>query len=249
MTGTPLALDIRRLDHSFGKRRVLAGIDLAVEQGRFAALLGPNGAGKTTLFSIATRLYANRSGAVKILGHDLSARPRHALAELGVVFQARTLDLDLSVRQNLIYHAALHGLAGRAVAARIAHLLARVGLGERQDEPVRVLSGGQARRVEIARALVHRPRLLLLDEPTVGLDLAARTAIRAIVRDLVADEQVAVLWATHLFDEVAPGDPVHVLHHGRMIAEGTAAAIAAPFGGDLEQAFRALTETGAEEVA
>ena len=179
------------------------------------ALLGPNGAGKTTLFSIVTRLYNNRSGSVAIFGHDLSRDPSPALAELGVVFQARTLDPDLTVRQNLAYHAALHGLSGRAVRTRIETLLARAGLADRIDEKVRVLSGGQARRVEIARALVHAPRLLLLDEPTVGLDLAARSAIVATVRALVLEDGISVLWATHIFEEIAPEDFVYVLHEGQ----------------------------------
>src|SRR5690349_7931584 len=190
---TAPALTISGVSHSFGRREVLKSVSLEVPAGRFVALLGPNGAGKTTLFSIATRLYANRAGRVAIFGHDLARSPTPALRELGVVFQSKTLDPDLTVRQNLAYHAALHGLAGRAVRQRIEALLAQAGLGERIDDKVRVLSGGQARRAEIARSLVHSPRLLLLDEPTVGLDLAARTAIVEAVRRLVRDSATAVL--------------------------------------------------------
>lgn len=261
------ALEIDRVGHAFGTgraaRRALDGVSLAVPAGRFVALLGPNGAGKTTLFSLATRLYTTREGHVRIFGHDLSRHPGLALAELGVVFQSRTLDLDLSVRQNLAYHAALHGLAGRSMRARVAHLLALVGLGERADDKVRTLSGGQARRVEIARALIHRPRLLLLDEATVGLDLASRAAIVGIVRDLVAQEGLAVLWATHIFDEVRPQDEIYVLDRGRIIAHGTAGEVAGahpsatgagtpPVEGStasLEAAFRAMTSAPPDAAA
>jgi ABC-2 type transport system ATP-binding protein len=174
-----------------------------------------------------------------------------ALAELGVVFQSRTLDQDLSLRQNLAYHAALHGLAGPEVRARIAGLIAQAGLADRIDEKVRTLSGGQARRVEIARALVHGPRLLLLDEPTVGLDRASRADIVATVRRLVAAEGLSVLWATHLFDEVEPEDEVAVLHRGKVVAQGKASGIAAAAGrsGSLEEAYRLLTAGPEREAA
>ncbi|MFS8036325.1 ABC transporter ATP-binding protein [Xanthobacter sp. AM11] len=255
------ALAIDAVSHAFGQRLALDTVSLTVPPGRFVALLGPNGAGKTTLFALATRLYTTRTGRVRIFGHDLARAPSLALAELGVVFQSRTLDLDLSVRQNLAYHGALHGLSGRALKARIAELMEMVGLADRLDEKVRTLSGGQARRVEIARALVHRPRLLLLDEATVGLDLAARAAIVDLVRRLVAQEGLAVLWATHIFDEVRPQDDIHVLDKGRIIAHGTAGAVAgahlvpaaelAPDAGTagLEAAFRAMTAAGAEDTA
>ena len=257
------ALAIEKVSHAFGARRALDDVSLTVPAGRFVALLGPNGAGKTTLFSLATRLYATRAGSVRIFGQDLSRAPSAALAELGVVFQSRTLDLDLSVRQNLAYHAALHGIAGRAAKARIVHLLALMGLGERIDEKVRTLSGGQARRVEIARALIHRPRLLLLDEATVGLDLASRAAIVEIVRCLVAEEGLAVLWATHIFDEVRADDEIYVLDKGRIVAHGTArevtgahlrrpaaeAPVPESATAALEAAFRAMTADRAEDAA
>ncbi|MFL5124580.1 MAG: ATP-binding cassette domain-containing protein [Microvirga sp.] len=242
------ALEAHEVSHRFGARQALADVSLTVPQGRFVALLGPNGAGKTTFFSIVTRLYASRSGSVRIFGHDLERASSLALAELGVVFQSRTLDLDLSLRRNLAYHAALHGLAGPEVRARIAALLADAGLAERLDDKVRTLSGGQARRVEIARALVHRPRFLLLDEPTVGLDRASRADIVATVRRLVAEEGLSVLWATHLFDEVEPADEVYVLHRGKVVAAGDAAGFAGG-SGSLEEAYRALTAEPEREAA
>ena len=242
ISSNALALSVRKVSQRFGKREALSDVSLDVRAGCFAVLLGPNGAGKTTLFSVVTRLYQNSTGSIAIFGYDLRVAPSRALAQLGVVFQARTLDPDLTVRQNLAYHAALHGLAGRATRGRIGSLLERVGLGNRIDEKVRTLSGGQARRVEIVRALVHSPRLLLLDEPTVGLDLAARTDIIAIVRRLVLEDGISTLWATHLFDEINPDDDVHILHHGRIVAAGLANTLAGQTGGTLADTFRHLTD-------
>ena len=238
------ALEIRHLGHRFGAREALSDVSLDVPPGRFVALLGPNGAGKTTLFSVVTRLYDNRTGSIGVFGADLRLQSSRALAEIGVVFQARTLDQDLTLRQNLAYHAALHGLGRRAAQERIAGLLERVGLADRRNDKVSTLSGGQSRRVEIARALVHAPRLLLLDEPTVGLDLAARAAIVETVRTLVREEDLAVLWATHLFEEVDAEDTVYVLDAGRIVATGTAASLAGRDGSTLATAFRRLTEPG-----
>src|SRR5436305_10389981 len=141
---------------------------------------------------------------------------------MGVVFQPRTLDLDLSVRQNLLYHAALQGIGRREARLGTGEVLSRMGLTDRDASKVRDLSGGQMRRLEIARALLHRPRLLLLDEPTVGLDVKARSDIVAHVRQLVAEQGIGVLWATHLFDEIAPTDDLVVLHQGRVLAKGPA---------------------------
>ena len=243
MTSAAPALDATQVAHRFGSRQALADVSLSVPQGRFVALLGPNGAGKTTLFSIVTRLHVSSTGSVRIFGHDLRRASSLALAELGVVFQSRTLDQDLSLRQNLAYHAALHGLAGPEVRARITGLLTRADLADRIDDKVRTLSGGQARRVEIARALVHRPRLLLLDEPTVGLDRTSRADIVVLVRELVADEGLSVLWATHIFDEIEPDDDVYVLHRGKIVAQGDSRSVMASASGarSLEDAYRILT--------
>jgi ABC-2 type transport system ATP-binding protein len=245
------ALDIADVSHRFGARQALSHVSLRVDRGAFTALLGPNGAGKTTLFSIVTRLYNNREGQVRLFGRDLQREPSAALAEMGVVFQKPTLDSDLSVRQNLAYHAALHGMSGKAVRARIELLLHRAGLADRAKDKVRTLSGGQSRRVEIARALVHGPRLLLLDEATVGLDLASRADIVRIVRESVRDDGLSVLWATHIFDEIEASDAVYVLHKGKIIAQGRSEEIsAAANGATLADAFRAMTEeTSPLEVA
>ena len=209
-------------------------------------LLGQNGAGKTTLFNLITRLYSNRSGSIRIFGIDIRQRPTSALAELGVVFQQRTVDLDLTVAQNLFYHAGLHGLSRREARERIEAALARFELSDRAGEKVRQLSGGQVRRVEIARTLLHRPKLLLLDEPTVGLDIGSRQAILDHVRVLCASDGIGVLWATHLIDEVRPEDQVIVLHLGEILATGNGAEICTRAEAqDLRQAFTKLTARAA----
>ena len=233
------ALAVEGVSHRFGARTALDAVSFEVPRAAFVALLGPNGAGKTTLFSVVTRLYASQAGKVALLGHDLNREPSQALARLGVVFQARTLDTDLTVRQNLLYHAALHGIPRKAALSRIEVLLSRIGLVERRDDKIRTLSGGQSRRIEIARSLIHAPRLLLLDEPTVGLDLESRADIVAIVRALVREEGLSVLWATHIFEEISPDDDAVVLHKGRIVARGRAEEIAGP-GESLEAAFRRL---------
>ena len=209
------ALDITHLSHAYGERKALDDVSITVPPSTFAVLLGLNGAGKSTLFSLITRLFSARSGEVHIFGHDLRREPGAALSLLGVVFQARTLDLDLSLAQNLRYHAALHGIGGREARHRAQQLLQHIGLEARARDKARDLSGGQMRRVEIVRALLHKPRLLLLDEPTVGLDIEARADILRHVRSLVSAEGLSTLWATHLIDEVVETDTVIVLHAAR----------------------------------
>ncbi|MGF1554167.1 MAG: ATP-binding cassette domain-containing protein [Paracoccaceae bacterium] len=238
------ALRVRDLTHDFAARRALDAVSLGVPEGAFVALLGPNGAGKTTLFNLVTRLYAARTGTIEVCGVDLRARPRAALSRLGVVFQSRALDANLSVAQNLAYMGALHGLPAREARARGEALMARMALADRMGDKVRALSGGQARRAEIAAALLHRPRLLLCDEATVGLDVAARADVVADIHRLASEEGVGVLWATHLTDEIEPADRVVVLHRGRVRASGTASGIAGA--ATLSDAFLALTGAGVE---
>jgi ABC-2 type transport system ATP-binding protein len=237
------ALEARHVSHSYGPRKALDDVSFSVARGSFCVLLGLNGAGKSTLFSLVTRLFALRQGALVVMGCDLQRQPRKALAQLGVVFQSRTLDLDLSVAQNFYYHAALHGIGKAQAAARTEDLLDAVQLGDRAGEKVRNLSGGQMRRVEIARALLHRPRLLVLDEPTVGLDIGARADILKLVRGLIASEGMSVLWATHLTDEIFETDDVIVLHKGLTRATGSVKDLLARTGaGDMKQAFVRLIE-------
>ena len=193
---------------------------IGVPEGSFTALLGPNGAGKTTLMALVTGLFHSRQGRINVCGNDLRRDPRKALAAMGVVFQQPTLDQDLTVRQNMRYAAALHGMGGKAAGTRIDAALDRLGLAERRNDTVRALSGGLRRRVEIARAFLHGPRLLILDEATVGLDIDSRQGIVETVHRLCAEAGVAVLWATHLIDEVRSNDRVVVLHEGRVRAAG-----------------------------
>jgi ABC-2 type transport system ATP-binding protein len=242
MTETEPALAIARLSHRYGARPALQDVSFTIAQGTFCVLLGLNGAGKTTLFSLITRLYFAGSGAISILGHRVDRDPMSALARLGVVFQQRTLDLDLSAMQNLLYHGALHGLSRSEARSRALIELDRVGLGADVDRKVRLFSGGQIRRVELARALLHRPRLLLLDEATVGLDINARADILDRVTRLCSEQGLAVLWATHLIDEVATAGQVIVLHKGQVLANGSPASIvAAHHAADIRDAFGRLT--------
>jgi ABC-2 type transport system ATP-binding protein len=240
------ALSISDVSHSYGPRRALVDINFTVAPGSFTALLGLNGAGKSTLFSLVTRLFGIQSGHIAIFGHDVRLAPGEALRQLGVVFQPRTLDLDLSVTQNLLYHAALHGIGRRDARLRSGEVLTRLGLADRAGSRVRDLSGGQMRRLEIARALLHRPRLLLLDEATVGLDVKARADILGHVRQLVAEQGIGVLWATHLFDEIVASDDLVVLHQGQVLAQGPVARVIAEAGADnVNAAFMRLTGTAA----
>jgi ABC-2 type transport system ATP-binding protein len=248
--GSPDALTIEHVSHTYGARRALDDVSFAVPPSTFAVLLGLNGAGKSTLFSIVTHLYASKSGVVRIFGHGVASESRAALAELGVVFQSRTLDLDLSVEQNMLYQGALHGIGRTETLARARNLVARVGLADRLRDRVRHLSGGQMRRVEIARALLHAPRLVLLDEPTAGLDIQARADILSLVRELVVEDRIGVLWATHLVDEVRPDDSVVVLHKGRVLASDSARAVMKAAGADtIGAAFTRLIGRNGEEDA
>ncbi|WHZ37233.1 ABC transporter ATP-binding protein [Sagittula sp. MA-2] len=234
-------LTVSDLSFSYGAKQALDAVSFSAEPGRFTALLGPNGAGKSTLFALMTRLFTSPSGRISVAGHDMAAAPRAALAKMGVVFQQPTLDLDLTVRQNLAYFAALHGLSGKDADGRISAALDRLSMLERAGERVRALNGGHRRRTEIARALVHDPAVLLCDEPTVGLDAQARSAITDHVHDLAADG-LTVLWATHLTDEVRPSDDVILLHRGQIRARGRADELTA--GAPLKDWF--LSATGVE---
>lgn len=247
-SGNAPPLAVKGLSYSYGPTQALDDVSFTLEAGRVTALLGPNGAGKTTLFSIVTGLFDTRAGSLAIAGHSLRDERSKALFKLGIVFQAQTLDLDLTVEQNLRYFAALRGLSRAEANARITALLDQVALSDRRKAKTRALSGGQRRRVEVARALLDRPALLLLDEPSAGLDIATRRWLVDHVHELARSEGIAVLWATHLTDEVRPEDALIVLEKGRIVADGRLADVLAAAGAKtLDEAFTKLTSARIEE--
>jgi len=231
-------LSVDGLTKRYGARAALDDLSFTLQAGCFAALLGPNGAGKSTLFQVLTGLFAADAGEVAVDGHSLSGSAVAALRHIGVVFQQMSLDLDLSVARNLRFHADLHGLPRAVTEARIAEDCAGAGLSADLQRPVRELSGGNRRKVELVRALLHRPGLLLMDEPTVGLDPKSRRDLRQAIHADVRSRASSVLWATHLVEEAEAADRVLVLHKGRLLADGTPAEVAAALGGGtLEEAF------------
>ncbi|MDE0458201.1 MAG: ABC transporter ATP-binding protein [Chromatiales bacterium] len=245
MTGSATnapALEVRGLVKSYGPLKALDDVTLAVAEGEFVGLLGPNGAGKTTLFQILSGLFVADGGSVHVLGHDIRHSATTALAGIGVVFQQPTLDLDLSVLANLRFSARLHGMPRARRRERIEAELERLDLAERADAPARNLSGGNRRRVELARALVHEPSVLLMDEATVGLDPASRRQLLDYVLDLRRERGVGVLWATHLVDEVERADRVIILHRGRVLDAGAPDEVVARAGApSIGEAFLAMT--------
>lgn len=242
MTQRQAVLVVKDVVKRFGAVTALDHVSLQVAPGEFVALLGQNGAGKTTLFQLLSGLFVADSGTIHIYGYDIGRDPVPALAGLGIVFQQPTLDLDISVRANLRFHGGLHGLPARVQDDRLAQVMARLGLSDMANRKVRELSGGNRRRVELARALMHEPRILLMDEPTVGLDPASRRDLLRHVMELRV-QGVGVLWATHLVDEAEDADRIVILHRGQVLREGVAAALTTETGaGNLAAAFMALTE-------
>jgi ABC-2 type transport system ATP-binding protein len=243
MQGETPALLLQNVVKTYGAIRAVDDVSFRASAGEFVALLGPNGAGKTTLFQMLSGLFVPDAGRIEIMGQDMLRNPVPALAMLGIVFQQPTLDLELTVTGNLLFHAGLHGIPGSVAKPRIAKELARLGLSERAHDKTAQLSGGNRRRVELIRALLHDPRLLLMDEPTVGLDPASRSDLLKLILNLRAERAVAVLWATHLCDEVVDADRVIVLHRGKVLADTTPGKLVANAGAStIEQAF--LTMTG-----
>jgi ABC-2 type transport system ATP-binding protein len=243
------ALAVEAVVKSYGTTKALDGVSLRVDPGAFVALLGPNGAGKTTLFQLLTGLFVADGGNIHINGQDIRRNAVPALAGLGIVFQQPTLDLDLTVAANLRFHARLHGMGRARTSLRIAAELTRLGLTERANDKVRQLSGGTRRRVELARALLHEPAVLLMDEATVGLDPASRRDLLSYVRSLCRDRGMGVLWATHLVEEAEPADQVVVLHRGRVLYAGVPAELIALSGQPtLAEAFLSLTAAPARQM-
>jgi ABC-2 type transport system ATP-binding protein len=236
------ALFLNGVVKTYGAIRAVDGVTFAAQPGEFIALLGPNGAGKTTLFQLLAGLFVPDAGRIEIMGQDMRHNPVPALAKLGIVFQQPTLDLELTVTGNLLFHAGLHGLARDVAKRRIEKELARLNLSERAHDKASQLSGGNRRRVELARALLHEPRVLLMDEATVGLDPASRSDLIKLILTMCKERSVAVLWATHLCDEVPNADRVVVLHRGQVLADTTPADLTARAAtSTIEQAFLIMT--------
>ncbi len=230
------------LTKRYGSRAALQSLTLDLQAGQFVALLGPNGAGKSTLFQVLTGLFAADEGEVEVAGHSLARSASAALRHIGVVFQQIALDLDLSIRQNMLFHADLHGLPRAVALDRIQQGCSRLGIDDNLDRKVRELSGGNRRKVELVRANLHRPSVLLMDEATVGLDPKSRLDLLAALHADVRERGVCVLWATHWVEEAVGADRVLVLHQGKLLADGTPDEVTRVLGEDtLEAGFIART--------
>ncbi len=220
-----LAIAIQDLSFSYGSRHALAGVSFEVADGSLCGLLGPNGSGKSTLFRTLATLLRPQSGRASICGHDVAADPSGVRRQIGVVFQSPSLDRRLTVMENLVCAGRLYGLSGSESARRATELLARVQLGDRARDQVGTLSGGQQRRVEIAKGLLHQPRVLLLDEPSTGLDPAARRSLRVLLDDLRRERSVTILLTTHILDEADHCDQLVIVDAGRVVVTGAPAEL------------------------
>lgn len=245
-----MSINVESVSFNYGPKTALKNINFSLETGHFHGLLGPNGAGKSTLYSLITRLNAMQEGDIHINELSIVKQPASLMKKLGVVFQQSTLDLDLTVQQNLLYHAALHGISKHQAMPRIAAELERMNMSDRTDDKVRSLNGGHRRRVEIARALIHQPEILLLDEPTVGLDPQTRRALNEHVRTLCTEDNLTVLWATHLMEEIKPEDHIILLNKGSILINDQASAMLKITGLDnFTDAFHQLTEQANKEAS
>jgi ABC-2 type transport system ATP-binding protein len=214
-------------------RTALQEVSFAVREGEVFGLLGPNGGGKTTLFRILSTLLLPTGGTARIFGLDVVAQPAGVRRRIGVVFQAPSLDRKLTVRENLTHQGHLYGLHGQSLRGRCDEMLARVGLGDRTNERVENLSGGQQRRVEVAKGLLHGPKLLLLDEPSTGLDPGARRDLWSYLQTLRDKDGVTVLVTTHLMEEAERCDRLGILSQGKLVALDTPEALKSKIGGDV----------------
>jgi len=227
------AVDVRALSRRYGEREALKEVSFSVPPGQMVAILGPNGGGKTTLFRILATLLPATGGDALIFGRSVTTDPHGVRRRIGVVFQKPSLDPRLTVMENLIHHGHLHALAGRNLRNRCAAMLSSLGLIDRAKDFVASLSGGLARRVELAKGLLHRPDLLLLDEPNTGLDPAARREFITLLDGLKKRDGVTILLTTHFLEEADRSDRVVILDRGRLVADGAAATLRSRIGGDV----------------
>lgn len=227
------AVELLGLRHRYPKtqRDALGGVDLAVSAGEAFALLGPNGGGKTTAFRVVGTLLRPTAGTARVAGFDVRTHPAAARAALGVVFQNPSVDVQLTATENLVCQARLYGIDRRSASRRAAELLERFGLTDRAGERVAAFSGGMQRRIEVAKALLHEPAVLLMDEPTTGLDPAARRNLWSTLAELRRDRGLTVVWTTHLLDEAEHADRVGVLAEGALLTVATPAQVQEACGG------------------
>jgi ABC-2 type transport system ATP-binding protein len=228
----PAAVSIEHVTHRYGQRRAVDDLSLEIAEGEVFAFLGPNGSGKTTLFRVLSTLIPLQAGEIAILGHDIRRETLAVRRQLGVVFQAPSLDKKLTVAENLRHQGRLYGLTSSELVARSTELLAAVGLSDRQGDRVEILSGGMRRRVELAKSMLHRPRLLLLDEPSTGLDPGARSDLWQYLRQLRERDGTTIVLTTHLLDEADRADRIAILHEGRLAALGQPDSLRTEIGGD-----------------
>src|SRR5919204_3790123 len=224
---------IERLSHRYDQRQALEELTFDVRPAELFGLLGPNGSGKTTLFRILSTLMLPSEGRAVIMGSDAARNPNRLRREIGVVFQAQSVDVKLTAAENLRHQGHLYGLSGSALRARIEEMLTRVGLADRANDRVETFSGGMQRRVELAKGLLHHPSVLLLDEPTTGLDPGARRDVWQYLRILRDEEHVTVLVTTHLMEEAERCDRLAILNEGRLVALGTPSELKHEIGGDV----------------
>lgn len=237
-------IEVKNLVKKFGNFAAVDGVSFSVSKGEVFAFLGPNGAGKTTTIRMLTTLLQPTSGEIMLNGHNVLTEPDATRRSFGIVFQDPSLDNELTAYENLQFHAVLYGIGRQIYEERIKKLLQLVGLSDRRDSYVKTFSGGMKRRLEIARGLLHHPKVLFLDEPTIGLDPQTRNHIWNYVRDLNASERVTVFFTTHHMEEVERyGERIAIIDHGKIITQGTVDSIRAQAGGaaSLEDAFIKLT--------
>lgn len=246
--GTSAAIHVESLAHRYGDRVALDNVSFNVRPAEIFGLLGPNGSGKTTLFRILSTLMVPTSGRVLIAGFDPVRQPNEVRRRIGVVAQAQSVDVKLTAAENLMHQGHLYGLSGTRLKRRIAEMLERVGLSDRAKDLVETLSGGMQRRVELAKGLMHSPSVLLLDEPTTGLDPGARRDLWLYLESLREQEGVTVLVTTHLMEEAERCGRLAILSEGKLVALGTPAELKSEIGGDVIQFESERTETLAARI-
>lgn len=241
-------IQLESLTHNYGSRRALDGLSFEVQPATIFGLLGPNGSGKTTLFRILSTLMVPSAGHARIRGFDVASDPNRVRLQTGIVFQARSLDIKLTVAENLKHQGHLYGLSGAHLKSRIHDVLERVGLLDRAKDMVETLSGGMQRRVELAKGLIHAPSVLLLDEPSTGLDPGARRDLWQYLRTLRDQDGVTVLVTTHMMEEAEHCDRLAILNEGKLVALGSPFELKSEIGGDMVT-FETQSEDAARSVA